>query len=278
MDDRQLLQHELERLRAENFDLREARPPVEALKMAMISERKHQELVTHMPNGVAIFTAVDGGIDFICRSVNPAGERINNRPAADLVGQRFTRHYPELGSAELLSVMQRVWQTGSPDHCASVRHRDGRIVKWHEHYVYRLPEKEIVVITDNQTAEKQLCETLRLHGERLRVLLDALADGVLAATLDTRRFVYANPAVGALFGYAPEEMLQLSITDIHPPEALPQVIAEFEAQARREKKVAFRCPCRRKDGSIFCADISTAPFTFDGLPCNIGIFRESPAA
>ncbi len=278
MDDVRLLQQEIARLQAENHELRDAKAPVEALKMALTSERRYQELVKHMPGGVALFAAVDDGIDFICRSVNPASEQLNGHPAAQLVGERFTRHYPELGSAELLAVMQRVWRTGTPGRCASVRHRDNRIVKWHEHYIYRLPDREVVVITDDQTTEKQLLETLRLHGDRLRHLLDGLADGVLAATLAEKRFVYANPAVCTLFGYTADEMLQLTVADIHPPETLPQVVAAFEAQARREKKVVFRCPCRRRDGSVVYADISTAPVPdFDGVPCNIGIFRESPA-
>ena len=267
---------EIGNLRAEIRRLRAVKEPTQALKTAIDSERKYHELVTRMRSGVTIFTTTDDGADFVCQSVNPATERITGKLRGLLVGKRFSEYRSGAGSLELLSVMQRVWQSGESAQFPTTAYDGSHLVKWHDHFIYRLPAGEIVIICDDLTTEKQLEECLRSSSDRMRTLLDGLADGVLTATLQDRHFTYANPAVCAMFGYTPEEILRLGVADIPPPAALPAIIAEFEAQARRKKKVAYHLPCRHKDGHIFYADISTTPIRDkDGSDCNIGIFRES---
>lgn len=274
-NDEQLLS-ENRRLRDEIKTLRNSVTPAAVLKTAVESERKYHELVSRMRSGVAIFTALDHAADFTCQSANPAYARITRRKPEALVGCRFTECFADPGAQELLAVMQQVWQTGVAMEHSIARRADNRVAHWHEHFVYQLPAGEVVIICDDLTAEKQLEESLRQSNARLRLLLDGLADGVLTASLATRHFTYANPAACAMFGYTLGEMQQLGVADIHPSESLPAVIAAFEAQARREKKIAYHLPCRHKDGHVFFADISTAPATdVDDTPCNIGIFRES---
>jgi two-component system cell cycle sensor histidine kinase/response regulator CckA len=77
-----------------------------------------------------------------------------------------------------------------------------------------------------------------------------------------------------MFGYKEEEIMKLGVSDIHPKDSLPTVIAEFEAQARGEKILAPRLPCLRKDGSIFLADVSVTLLELDGRKCIVGFFTD----
>ncbi|MBI5474685.1 MAG: PAS domain S-box protein, partial [Ignavibacteriae bacterium] len=84
--------------------------------------------------------------------------------------------------------------------------------------------------------------------ETFRALVERAAEGILVADVETKKFLYANPAMSRMLGYATEELEQLSVEDIHPREELDGVLSEFMAQARGEKILAPDIPCRRKDG------------------------------
>lgn len=77
-----------------------------------------------------------------------------------------------------------------------------------------------------------------------------------------------------MLGYSMVELTEIGVDDIHPKEDLEQVISDFEAQARGEKKVAAYTPCKRKDGTILYADITTCMTVIDGIECNIGFFTD----
>ena len=77
-----------------------------------------------------------------------------------------------------------------------------------------------------------------------------------------------------MFGYLEEEILQLGVHDIHPEESLKEVLAEFDAMKRGKKTWALNIPCRRKDGSIFYANISMASIVLEGVKCNAGFFTD----
>jgi PAS domain S-box-containing protein len=124
------------------------------------------------------------------------------------------------------------------------------------------------------TKRKQAEAALRESETRYRALFDGSADGIVIADVETKKIKYANPALCRMLGYTEAELCNLGVADVHPPESLPQVVAEFEAQARGEKTLAADLPCLRKDGSVFPADISTTAMTIDGRPCNLGFFRD----
>ena len=109
---------------------------------------------------------------------------------------------------------------------------------------------------------------------RYKALFEANADGILAAESGTRRFVFANPAVCRMFGYSAAEFQALGVDDIHPPESLEEVYANFDQQLRGETDIAEDTPCLRRDGSVFQADIRSFLLEIDGRPCVVGLFRD----
>jgi hypothetical protein len=128
-----------------------------------------------------------------------------------------------------------------------------------------------------QRERRRVEEALHSSEERLRAIFEGAAEGILVADVESRKFLYANPAICRMLGYEEEELLRLTVNDIHPEEDLPRVTAEFEAQARREKEIATDLPCLRKDGTIVHVDICTAPLVIDNRPCNVGFFTDITA-
>ncbi len=107
-----------------------------------------------------------------------------------------------------------------------------------------------------------------------RLVFDRTGEGILIADQETRLFLFANPAVCRLFGYAEDELLRLGVDDIHPVDALPWVRREFALQMAGKKELAQALPCLRKDGSVFYADIHTTKVLLGDRPCAAGFFRD----
>lgn len=122
---------------------------------------------------------------------------------------------------------------------------------------------------------KQKTRKLRQSESEYKMLFANATEGILAAQRQTKRFLYANPAICRMLGCKEDELLQLSVEDIHPQSSLKQVLAEFDALASGEKtRTIHHIPCLRKNGSVFYANISNASLVLDGVECNVGFFTD----
>ena len=108
----------------------------------------------------------------------------------------------------------------------------------------------------SQQLNQNLVATSRESEKKYLAILDGVAEGILIADIETRKFNYANPMMCSMLGYSAAELTQLSVNDIHPPENLPAVLALFTSLARGEIRLAHSVPCKRKDGIIFWAYIN----------------------
>lgn len=110
--------------------------------------------------------------------------------------------------------------------------------------------------------------------EMLRHVFDHMADGVLIADIEKHEFCGCNMMMCRMTGYTEEELLGLAVSDIHPQDDLPYVVDQFVRQSCKEFTLARDIPVKRKDGSVFYADINSVPMTFEGNEYLVGIFRD----
>ena len=108
-------------------------------------------------------------------------------------------------------------------------------------------------------------------------IFDGSRDGILIADAVNRHFHHANPAICALLGYSSAELMQMGVADIHPPAEMPSVRAAFERSLRGEEQGLMELPVRRKDGSVFLAEISATPIHLDGRIYLVKILRDVSA-
>lgn len=125
-------------------------------------------------------------------------------------------------------------------------------------------------ITERKLAEKMLEES----EERFRTLVDNAVDGIVMAETETKKQYIANKMMCRMLGYSLEEFKNLSVMDIHPEQDVPWVMELFEKQAKGEVTLIMDIPIKRKDGSVFYADINATPLKISGKTYNIGIFRD----
>lgn len=126
-----------------------------------------------------------------------------------------------------------------------------------------------------QSAELESAhEQVRLSNEHFETLFETAAEGILVANADNHHFEYANPMIERILGYPAGELIGKSVADIHPADALPQILSGFQSQLRGEKVLTAGLPCRRKDGRIVYADVCAAPVNLNGHPYIMGLFTD----
>ncbi len=125
-------------------------------------------------------------------------------------------------------------------------------------------------VSERKRAEHALRQTY----EELRTIYECMVDGLLIADVETQEFLKANRAIGGMLGYSPEQLVAMSVRDIHPREDLPAVFATFQSQAEGRFIRADVVPMLCRDGSVFYADVTANRMVYNGRPCLIGFFRD----
>lgn len=128
--------------------------------------------------------------------------------------------------------------------------------------------------TEERSERKKVQEALKESEERFRTVFDNAVDGILIADVENKKFHSGNSTICRMLGYSEEEITNLGVEDIHPEADLPFVTAQFERQTRKETKTAADIPMKRKNGSVFYADINAFPIALAGKTYLVGIFRD----
>ncbi len=126
----------------------------------------------------------------------------------------------------------------------------------------------------NVTERKQAEEALRESEEKFKAIFDGSIDGILIADIENKKFLTGNKAICKMLGYSLDEIEKLSVMDIHPKEDLPFIQKIFEKMGRGEIVYGENIPVKKRDGSIFYADINSTLVTLSGKKYAAGSFRD----
>lgn len=119
------------------------------------SEERYRGLFKYIGSGVAVYSAVQDGEDFIFTDFNNAAEEIDKLEKSDVIGKRVTEVFPNVKDFGLLNVMKRVYKTGKAENFPVTQYQDDRITGWRDNFVYRLPSGEVISVYDDVTERKK---------------------------------------------------------------------------------------------------------------------------
>ncbi len=212
--------------------------------------------------------------------VNPALCRMfgEDKPE-DIIGKSFIDYYPEewrqRRKEEMIPALDGAghW-TGEQ----AVLSRQGQLIPTLHDVFFLRDEKgnpicRCVVVTDI-TERKRAEEALRQSRDEIQAIYDSMVDGLLIGDCVTGRLLRTNPAICRMLGYSEDELLSLSVKEIHPAEVALAVLQEFGTQQEWQRPIAQNRPMLRKDGTVFYTDISNVRISYQGRSCMIGIFRD----
>jgi PAS domain S-box-containing protein len=136
-------------------------------------------------------------------------------------------------------------------------------------------ERIILLAIEDITERRQLeDELLRTKEENFRNIFDNAGDGILLADMEKKKFHIGNNAICRMLGYSREELKDLGVMDIHPEKDLPYIIDQFERQAKGEFSLSRDLPLKRKDGTVFHADVNATDVKFAGKNYLMGFFHD----
>lgn len=120
------------------------------------SKNRFQQIFDNMLSCVAIYSAVEGGEDFVFKDFNKAGQKVENIDKKDLLGRRITEVFPGVKDFGLFDVLRRVWKTGNAESFPMKEYKDNRMSGWRDNMVYKIESGELVVIYDDVTEKKKM--------------------------------------------------------------------------------------------------------------------------
>ncbi len=123
------------------------------------------------------------------------------------------------------------------------------------------------------TERKQAEETLRESEERYRAVVEQAADGILLIDVDSKRILEANAVYQDLLGYAPEEILDLTLYDLVPYSR--ESMDCYVERVRIEKSyVSGERRHRRKDGSLVDVEVSANTISYSSKEALCVVVRD----
>lgn len=230
-----------------------------------------QSIFEHMGSCVAIYAAVDEGQDFTFLDFNHAAEIADKLNRVDVIGRRLTDMFPGVREFGFLTVLQRVWKTGQPQHFPAAFYQDNHVSGWRENYVYRLPTGEVIAIYEDVTERKMAEFALVELNEKLNSLLNSMAEG--AYGVDTNGVcTFVNHSFLSILGYGDarevvgkqiHELIHHTLPDgRHYPSEQCQMYSAYKSQQsiHADNEVFWR-----KDGVAVQVEYWSKPIIRDGI-------------
>jgi PAS domain S-box-containing protein len=236
------------------------------------SEARYRDLVELSPNGVFVNRA--GRIEFVNRA---ALALFGAERAEQLVGKSpFELFHPDFHRImrERLALLQKGGT--APPVLERIVRLDGTL---RDVEVTAAPFQDdrgtaFQVVLRDVTDERRKEAALRDSEQRFRAIFDGATDGIVTADPSTGQLLSCNAAFAAMTGYTVEEIRTLHFKDMHEPEDRPAVGAAFEAMAMGQIRTTDGTPVRRRDGSVFPADISAIRLTLPDRTFLAAFFRD----
>lgn len=110
-----------------------------------------------------------------------------------------------------------------------------------------------------------------------RSTFDNITEGVLLTDLKNKRIITVNKTICRMLGYSLEEITNLEIMSICPPEDAYYLIRQFEIQADGDLVSRKDIPFKRKGGNLLHADIISIALTFSDERYLLCFLRETLA-
>lgn len=187
------------------------------------SEERYRNLFEFISSGVIILEPVERGKDFIFKDINQAGQFLDMVKREDIIGRRLTSVFPGTVENGLLETIRRVLRFSEPAHFPVSLYEEGENLGWREHWIYKLPGGEIVLLYEDIKEWRRIEEKLRQSESRNRALLEAVPEMIFrfnrrGVTIDFK------PGRGVSAGMNPDLFIGKYIGDLLPKPAADSVM------------------------------------------------------
>ncbi len=227
--------------------------------------------------------------DGCVRGANGAAQRLFGR-AVSLVGESYAALRAPADDGRLLAVSEALDEAGRAEiNRVRLRRADGGEVEARARIrVHESEDGPLALVTLRDLAgapvepelERSYAELERAQArlgaseQKYQALVHAADDAILVADLDSALFVESNPAAHQLLGYSEEELRSLCGRMLHPPEELAVVRRISKEINQKGRAWHPNVRMRRRDGSLFWAEVRMAVYEQAGRGLYVTIIRD----
>ena len=251
-------------------DTTEQKKLVEALQR---SEEKYRVLVENATDQIFM---LDKESRFL--SLNKKAAALSRKSADEMIGKSILEMFPKETAVRFSKNIDEVFKTGKSKSIDEKMSVSGK-----EFYNSTIlnpiknDKKKVVAVMGvvrDITERKKAENTLHESEERFKSIFDNANEGMILADVESKKFHTGNKAICRMLGYDEKEIKNLGVGDIHPKKDLPYVLDQFKKQAEGKLDIARDLPVKRKDGSIFYADVNSGVITLNGKKYLTGFFTD----
>jgi PAS domain S-box-containing protein len=195
--------------------------------------------------------------------------RILGYSASELEAKCITDLEANETAADVNAHFQKIMVRGEDRFVSRLRRKDGSLVDV-EVSAKHLPMEDgrIVAFIRDITERKRIEDALTHSEERYRKLFEMELDAVLMLDWETGRVLEANSSALRMYGYTPEEFMQLRNADLSAEPAVT------EKSIRNEETVVPLRWHRKKDGTVFPVEITGSYFDYHGSKVHVAAIRD----
>ncbi len=238
-----------------------------------ISERKRAETALRITlESIADgFLAVDADWRFVY--LNAAAERTLNFRREDILGKSFWEVFPPAVGTRL----EREYRRAAAGESVDFENLYEPWGRWFHNRCFPREGGGMTLYFRDITEQKQAEEVRRESEERLRAIIETAVDAIIV--IDEKGLIQSiNPATERIFGYTPNDVagknVSLLMSD-RDAAAHDKFISTY-LRTGKAKIIGFgrEVDHRRKDGSVFAADLAVAEWRVGGKRYFTGTIRD----
>jgi PAS domain S-box-containing protein len=205
--------------------------------------------------------------------LNETAARRLGRQRNELIGAVVDTVLPEEIARARRSAIFRILETKKP-----IRFEDERDGIWFDTVVYPIISdggevNKIAIIARDITDRRRIEEALRESEENYRNLIERANDGICVIQDGVVKF--CNRRITEFWGGSVQETLGRNFTDFVHPDAIPEITDLYERRMAGETVPSiYDTKLKRKDGSIFYAEVNAGIVTYGGKPGDLIIIRD----
>lgn len=218
------------------------------------SEARYRSVFEHMSEGMAVCRPSEQGEDFILIDINDSAERIDAIRRQNDLGKSVLELFPRMRGSGLLKVLQQVWQTGEAQTWLDAFEQDGRMTRWREYSVYRLPSGEIVMVYNDRTEQKRAEQ----KAMQLASLVESSDAAIISMTLEGEILSW-NPGAVGVYGHSEGEMVGDCVLSLIPAEHWGTMLQSLDEVRNGETHKHYETVHMRKDGRHIDVSLIVSP-------------------
>ncbi len=246
---------------------------------ALLEEKSFAETLIRTARAIILVLDRRGAIV----TFNPHLESLSGYSLAEVKGKDwFQTFLPERRQPATRDIFSRaISHSPTRGNIDALLTRDGRELQI-EWYDSKLQDSDgnmvgLLCVGHDVSERVRALRELASSEERFRLVFDKASDGILVSDAATHRLLDGNPAMCAMLGYSAEELGKLTVSDLHPREALPEIEAALSRRIAGRSEFVEALPMKRKDGSTFLADISATTVRRGDSLVLLALFRDVTA-